>query len=515
MLWLSHTTHLVGGLRFDRQGRLWAFDSQAFVVLTVSREGEVQKRDFGTRPFSNVNFCSDGSLYLAEHVTGNGIKMEIQARMGTRLQRMPGTDRLGDGHVWHYRADGTLLRELATQVHGGIGGFMGVTMSALSPDESTLVYCSETGTRLMRYDLESARQLPDLQCLPEGEREMFFAMDYGPHGRLYVSRGTRVDLVSPEGRTMCCYPLDGHGWATLKAAADGRHLYIGNYFTGQLVKLELESGEQIAMADTGVQRSLADRRVRWRDACDADRGRVKAPRGALRKRSAAARSGRRAAQEKNFGKRPGRKKAKYRSRRAVPPSEKKSNQGPPSPTLSSATIRAFSASSVSPSAAALNAARTDHVPQIRPAPANQRFHRGPPHHRADVEQRRIDHRHPGSRILRHALKHRFERRIRRVGTADRARAQTAARTSSPPRSRSDTICRGSAAENASRQRLRHRAVLRTAASRAHRTSRYRACGRHLGLLADRHDHPDSAASTRRRQLLSARIGAGKLFTAAF
>lgn len=257
VLWLSHTTHLVGGLRFDRQGQLWAFDSQAFVVLTVTREGEVRKRDFGTRPFSNVNFCSDGSLYLAEHVTGNGIKMEIQARMGTRLQKMPGTDRFGDGHVWHYRADGTLLRELTTQVHGGIGGFMGVTMSALSPDESTLVYCSETGTRLMRYDLESARQLPDLQCLPDGEREMFFAMDYGPQGRLYVSRGTRVDLVSPEGRTMCCYPLDGHGWATLKAAADGKHLYIGNYFSGELVKLELESGEHVAVADTGVERSLA------------------------------------------------------------------------------------------------------------------------------------------------------------------------------------------------------------------------------------------------------------------
>jgi len=257
VLWLSHTTHLVGGLRFDRQGQLWAFDSQAFVVLTVTREGEVQKRDFGTRPFSNVNFCADGSLYLAEHVKGNGIKVEIQARMGTRLQRMPGTDRFGDGHVWHYRADGTLLRELATQVHGGIGGFMGVTMSALSPDESMLVYCSETGTRLMRYDLESARQMPDLQCAPEGEREMFFAMDYGPRGRLFVSRGTRVDLVSPEGRTMCCYPLDGHGWATLKAAADGKHLYIGNYFSGELVKLELESGEQVAVADTGVERSLA------------------------------------------------------------------------------------------------------------------------------------------------------------------------------------------------------------------------------------------------------------------
>lgn len=257
VLWLDDTTHLVGGLKFDCEGRLWAFDSQAFVVLTIGRDGRVQRRDFGQRPFSNVNFASDGTLYLAEHVAGSTIKAEIQARMGTRLEKMPGTSRLGDGHVWHFRHDGTLLRELRTQVHGGIGGFLGVTMSALSPDESTLVYCSETGPRLMRYDVENGRQLPDLQCLPEGEREMFFAMDYAPQGRLYVSRGSRIDLVAPSGRTMCSYPLEGPGWATLKAAADGRHLYIGNFFSGKLVKLELESGEQVAVADTGVARSLA------------------------------------------------------------------------------------------------------------------------------------------------------------------------------------------------------------------------------------------------------------------
>jgi len=256
-LWLPDTTHLVGGLEFDRQGHLWAFDSQEFVVLSISPSGVVTRRDFGRRPFSNVNFASDGSLYLAEHVCGTSIKAEIQARMGTTLAKMPGTERFGDGHVWHFAADGTLLRELDTQVHGGIGGFMGVTMSALSPDESTLVYVSETGPRLMRYDLDNARQLPDLQTLPEGEREMYFAMDYGPKDRLYVSRGHRVDLINSSGRTTCSYLLEGHGWATLKASADGRHLYVGNFFSGQVAKLELESGELIASADTGVERSLA------------------------------------------------------------------------------------------------------------------------------------------------------------------------------------------------------------------------------------------------------------------
>lgn len=257
VLWLPETTHLVGGLEFDRDGTLWAFDSQAFVVVTISRDGRVQRRDFGPRPFSNVNFASDGTLYLAEHVCGSNIKAEIQARMGTRLAKMPGSDRFGDGHVWHFASDGTLLRELETHVHGGIGGFMGVTMSALSPDETTLVYCSETGPRLMRYDLESVRQLPDLQCLPEGEREMFFAMDYGPHGRLYVSRGHRVDLVAPSGRTLVSYPLEGTGWVTVKASADGRHLFIGNFFSGKVVKMAVDCGEWVATGDTGVERSLA------------------------------------------------------------------------------------------------------------------------------------------------------------------------------------------------------------------------------------------------------------------
>ncbi len=87
---------------------------------------------------------------------------------------------------------------------------------------------------------------------------MLFAMDYGPQGQLYVSRGTRWTSFSREGRTMCCYPLDGHGWATLKAAASGgKHLYIGNYFSGRLVKLELGSAEHVAVADTGVPRLLA------------------------------------------------------------------------------------------------------------------------------------------------------------------------------------------------------------------------------------------------------------------
>ncbi|MEY3136849.1 MAG: hypothetical protein RL580_581, partial [Pseudomonadota bacterium] len=182
-LLLADTTHLVGGLTFDAAGVLWAFDSQEFVVLNIHRDGRVvRRREFGARPFSHVNFAADGTLLFGEHVVGDSIKPEIRARMHTDIPFMPGTQRFGDGHVFRYSSDGRLLKEYATATHGGMGGFLGVTMSSVSPDGRTLVYCSETGPRLMRYDLVEDRQLPDLQSFtppyPPGPPPMFFGMAF-------------------------------------------------------------------------------------------------------------------------------------------------------------------------------------------------------------------------------------------------------------------------------------------------------------------------------------------------
>ena len=56
---------------------------------------------------------------------------------------------------------------------------------------------------------------------------------------------------------MVSYPLEGTGWATVKASADGRHLFVGNFFSGKVVKMAVDSGEWVATGDTGVERSLA------------------------------------------------------------------------------------------------------------------------------------------------------------------------------------------------------------------------------------------------------------------
>jgi hypothetical protein len=259
---LTETTHLVGGLRFDAAGVLWAFDSQGFVVLNIHHDGSVRvRRDFGQRPYSHVHFCRDGTLLLAEHVVGDTIIPEVAARMKTRLRFMPGTRRYGDGHVWRFDASGVLLKEYGTVTHGGMGGFLGVTMSALSPDEGTLVYCSETGPRLLRYDLVGDRQLPDLQSFtppyPPGPPPMFFAMQYSTAGELYVLRGGAIHLVDAEGRTQREWPLPGFGWALMDLLADGQHVLVSNFFTGEVAKIELATGSTVASVQAGGPKSVA------------------------------------------------------------------------------------------------------------------------------------------------------------------------------------------------------------------------------------------------------------------
>jgi hypothetical protein len=258
---LPQTTHLVGGLRFDARGVLWAFDSQEFLVLNIHGDGRIDVRDFPKRAFSHVNFLRDGSLLLGEHVVGDSIKPEIQARMHTRIAHMPGTTRFGDGHVFHFSADGRLLKEYATATHGGMGGFLGVTMSAVSPDESTLVYCSETGPRLMRYDLAGDRQLPDLQSFappyPPGPPPMFFAMAYAADGTLYVLRGGAIHVVDAQGASLRQLPLEGVGWALITLQADGRHALVSNFFTGEVARIDLTTGAKTASLQTGCAKSVA------------------------------------------------------------------------------------------------------------------------------------------------------------------------------------------------------------------------------------------------------------------
>ncbi len=255
VLWIDDSTHLVGGLKVDPDGVLWAFDSNAHLVIRVGSDGQrLAHKDFAKRSFSNVNFGPGGQIYLAEHMVGSEIRVPLQ----TTLIRMPGSERLGDGHVFEYTSDGELVAEHATDTHGGMGGFLGVTHSTLTPDGKTLVYASETGKRIMRFDLEASRQGEDVLNLPEEDRRaMCFAVGYSSDGALLHMCGNAIDVLSEQGEQLRQVPLPGFGWATMCLSTDGQTVLAGNFFTGECARANLETGAITATANVGVERSLA------------------------------------------------------------------------------------------------------------------------------------------------------------------------------------------------------------------------------------------------------------------
>jgi sugar lactone lactonase YvrE len=240
VLWVGGTTHLVYGLNFAPDGVLWAFDPWAWIAVRVAPDGkQLPNRQFAQRPFSKAHFEAGGTLLLTEAVDGDNQPLPLT----TRHPVLPGeTTKLGDGDIYRFDMDGNLLQVFDPEVHGGMSGSMAITHSVLSADGCSLIYVSETGSRLMRYDLVADRQLPDIRSYAAGEREMYFDLAAISGERLLICMGNRLDLLTEDGEGLRSYPLEGFGWSTLALSPDEAFVYVGNWFTGELVKVDLGAG---------------------------------------------------------------------------------------------------------------------------------------------------------------------------------------------------------------------------------------------------------------------------------
>jgi len=266
VLWTKDTTHLVGGLKFGPDGNLWAFDSNAHKVLRISPEGkQLPEIKFAERSFSHCNFAPDGTVLMGEHLVGDGSNfpawMGKYEDMGTTLTKIPGQNVFGHGHIFRFTMDGKLVKEYSNEVHGGMTGFLGCTTASLSADGKTMLYSSETGTRLMRYDLAADKQLPDLLTFAPREG-MVLVATYRPDGTILMIKGvSRTDFVlqhlTAEGKELRTYALPEPGWAIISPSSEDNVILIGNFFSGIVAKFDLDKGTIVAQGETGAQRALA------------------------------------------------------------------------------------------------------------------------------------------------------------------------------------------------------------------------------------------------------------------
>ena len=256
-LYTQGTTHKIGGLNVAPDGTLWAFAQGQPSVVEIGADG-VQKplRRFSERSLSSVTFAADGSLYFGEHLQGRNTSIPTNT---TVFRLLPGRDVIGDGNIFRFSADAKPLAEYHTDTHGGVVGIHGVTSTVLTDGDARMVYVSETGNRVMQYDLANDRQLPDLRVFDDDE-DVFMVLTLMPmlDGSLLISTGNGLVVLDKDsGETLRYYGMGTPGWAASGPTVDGEGIIVGNFFTGEVVIISRETGEVLRSANIGQKNSLS------------------------------------------------------------------------------------------------------------------------------------------------------------------------------------------------------------------------------------------------------------------
>lgn len=260
VLWTTGHRHLIIGLNFDQHGVLWGFDIHTQAVIRVDRYGrQLPAHRFAHRAFGAGAFARDGRIFLGECLKGK------TPYWGSHMEFVPGTDSIGFGHVLEFDASWKLVHEHATETAPELSGFKGATHISLHPSGDYLAYTTETGKRLMRFDVRASRQMPDLARVEGGslyDRNWYIAPAYASDGRLLVTRGDHVEIYAEDGKVTGRIDLAqfGYGFAQVAVCADQRHALAANIFTGIACKFEIASGKIVAHVQTdhvSPRRSLA------------------------------------------------------------------------------------------------------------------------------------------------------------------------------------------------------------------------------------------------------------------
>ncbi len=259
VLWVEGTTHKIGGMIFSPDKILYGFAQLTPQMLEVdSATGQqLPLRNYDDhRSFSSITFGKDGSVYLGEHLMG---KETSNPMVTTKFNLLPGTDKIGDGHIFRYNADGDLIKVYETKAGGGLGPMLAVTTTILTDDDTRMIYTSETGQKIMQYDLVNDTQLPDLANFAEDER-VGMVINVSPlsEGRMMFSTGASVVVIDDTtGEFIREYPFETYGWAALAPGVDGEHIIVGNFMDGDIVKLRLSDGEIVKRNNIGQRESLS------------------------------------------------------------------------------------------------------------------------------------------------------------------------------------------------------------------------------------------------------------------
>lgn len=234
---------LVIGLEYCPLSRtLLVSDVSSQTVKRFSRAGDMLPSfpDMQGKPFGVMAAAADGAIVIGEHIKGDKFPF------------------LGGGEIYKFAADGALQQHFAAEHDPGKFGFHGVTNMVLDEGGNTAIYISETGKRVMQYDLAGGQQLDDLFVLAADGKKSTSGLAMTADGRILLATVTGASLYSRTGKMLKEYDIPSdRGWSAVRISAAGDSFYIANFFTGRLEMRDLTSGEILRAADTGLTYRLA------------------------------------------------------------------------------------------------------------------------------------------------------------------------------------------------------------------------------------------------------------------
>lgn len=233
---------LVIGLGYDRRHReLLVTDPSARVVTRFDAEGNrLEPLPFmPAARIGSIQFLPDGRFVAGVHSKHGEDPNAPQPK------------------AYLCSRESASAEPLAVQIDGGKFRFHAVTHMTLAPDGNTLIYVSETGRRVMRFDLARREQLPDLLRFEDEDPRGTYGLAATPDGRVLMATGMGAAMFSAAGECLKTYDIpERKGWSRLQLSADPTRFWLSNFFEGILQQRDVETGALLREHDIRRRYSL-------------------------------------------------------------------------------------------------------------------------------------------------------------------------------------------------------------------------------------------------------------------
>lgn len=235
-------TGLVIGLGYDRRHHeLLVTDPSAHVVTRFAADGSrLEPFEFLPRArIGSIQFLPDGRFCAGVH---------------SRHGEDPATPQ---PKLFLCDREAATAEPLAVDIDGGKFRFHAVTHMTLAPDGQTLLYVSETGRRVMRYDLARRRQLEDFLVFGAEDPRGTYGLGCLPDGRVLMATGMGAAMFAADGSVLKTYDIpERRGWSRLQVSQDAGRFWLSNFFEGILQQRDIETGVLLREHDIGRKYSL-------------------------------------------------------------------------------------------------------------------------------------------------------------------------------------------------------------------------------------------------------------------